>query len=471
MSDSLQCTPSNGTPRSMVLRHSAIAIMSMVVAWLFLGAIDEGGSGVWVLVTFAAAMLGAYVLLCRIAKQGPLEKIVISIANALVFPTKWRYSVLLVFAALPIATSIIHYIWFDGFSIPKVLVAKDVLQAALIRQELSDMPNWLAYLRAYAINCLFPIVLLLAVVMKRWRLVGVVAFFGMLYAVNMLQKSGPILIVLPSILYLVHKSRYLLAAIWCVSVVIVVLFMSFLSNPHLQPNFMREMFVDISVPAPNELALDHAESALPDPDLSNDLDPPFAKEETRRDPGIFGAVPVIYGLFDRVAYVPGRVVSQWTTLIPKDIPYGIGCGYRFLAPLLDCDFQNYALIIHDKLYPHYVAQGLQGSVNAASMMVGYANFGIIGVLAYALMQAILAWMLFVLFRQSPYLILPINVIYLFLLSSSDLLTMLLSGGWSLSILLFLMLARQKDTTVEIAVISDNNATEDNLPATPLSGIS
>lgn len=471
MSESPQRILSDKALPSIVTGHSTMFFMSAVVVWLLWGAIDEGGSGVWVLVTFAAAMIGAYTLLCRIAKHGPVEKVVLSLANAIIIPTRWRHSVLVAVAALPIVTSAVHYIWFNGFSIPDILIAEDVMEAALIRQELSNMPIWLAYLRAFAINCLFPISLLLAIVMKFWRMVVIIAFFGMLYAINMLQKSGPLLIVLPSILYLINRSKYLQAISWCFSVALVVVFMTFLSNPHLQPNFMRQALTEMPVIIQKDLGLDQTDLAEPDSDLpKTQHHQPSGTEESLTDSGSFGIVPLVGGLFDRVAYVPGRVVSQWTTLIPKEIPFGMGCGYRFLAPLLDCDFQNYALIIHDKLYPEYVARGLGGSVNAASMMVGYANFGTIGVLAYAFIQATLAWMIFVLFRNSRHLILPINIIYLFFLSSSDLLTMLLSGGWSLSILLFLMLARPKDEITDISATPDSDITHGHLPAAGLSGL-
>lgn len=471
MSESLQRTPSDRTLPSIVTRHGTMLFMSAVVVWLLLGAIDEGGSGVWVLVTFAAAMIGAYALLCRIAGHGPVEKIVLSLANAIIIPTGWRHSVLVAVAALPIITSVVHYIWFDGFSIPDILVAEDVMEAALIRQELSNMPSWLAYLRAFAINCLFPISLLLAIVMKFWRLVFIITFFGMLYAINMLQKSGPLLIVLPSILYLINISKYFRAALLFSCTALVVVFMSFLSNPHLQPSFMRQALSEVPVIIQQDLGLDQTDLGKPDSHFTDGRrHQPSDTEEANNDSGPFGIVPLVGGLFDRVAYVPGRVVSQWTTLIPKDIPFGMGCGYRFLAPFLDCEFQNYALIIHDKLYPEYVARGLGGSVNAASMMVGYANFGVIGVLAYAFIQASIAWVIFVLFRNSRHLILPINIIYLFFLSSSDLLTMLLSGGWSLSILLFLMLARQKDEITDISATPDSDVTHGHLPRTRLSAL-
>ena len=93
--------------------------------------------------------------------------------------------------------------------------------------------------------------------------------------------------------------------------------------------------------------------------------------------------------------------------------------------------------------------GLKGTVNAASMMTAYANFGWLGLALIGVFHAIVAWVLLIIFQRDPVLTLPINMTFILLLSSGDIFTLLFSGGWGLSILLFAMIARASEPQKEL----------------------
>ncbi|KWT64571.1 hypothetical protein APY04_3239 [Hyphomicrobium sulfonivorans] len=372
--------------KKSIFTHSPLVLMLVVTSWLTLGAAATGHLiAVLGLLIFGAVLAGTYAALntfpVHIAR--PRSLIAGNLANALV----WLVGL------TAIAISLIHYIWFDGFTLFSAGQAEDNVGVALVRQNATaSLPSWMMYANQITSRCLFPIAAVLALWRGKYALAVCVLAFGLLYSACLLQKSGPILLLLPSILLLIYKRHYFFAGIGATTALATVLALGFLGNP------------GIRTPQSVTGSLNNAST------LSNSL------------------------LF-RVAIVPGEVASEWFSVFPEKRSFGYGCGYRFLAPLVDCEFQNYARLIYDDFYKVEVSKGLQGTVNAASMMTAYANFGWPGLVGSAVLHALIAWVLMMMFARTPELLLPINATYIFLLSSGDLFTMLLSGGWGLAIFL------------------------------------
>jgi hypothetical protein len=379
-----------------------------------------------------AAMLATYIVLQWSRAGEWLKRLAEYFADRMIVSERTGFVVLCGIATLCVGISLLHYFVFDGFTLLRVLASRDSLDAAMIRQNTGNIPGWMNYLKAFAMSALFPVGLLLATMLRKRFLIAAFLFFGMLYAVNLLQKSGPIVIVLPTVLYLVGARRYVRAVILSAGVVCVVVSLGFVANPGIQPAFMRNAFRATMPASISRTTPEAGRDAKRAERKVKNVQPPQVRDGLSRLSG---------GLFNRVVIVPGNVVGLWTNLIPSEIPYGRGCGYRFLAPLLGCEFQNYSLIVYDKKYPEYTSVGIHGSVNAASMMVGFANFGPWGVIPYGILQGIMAIVLYRVFRRDPLLILPVNATYIFFLSSSDLLTTLLSGGWALAVLMFVTMGR------------------------------
>lgn len=423
-------------------RHAPIILMSLVVLWLAIGTNYVGSESATLLLgIFVAAMITTYALLQKFGTASWSDRAIENMADRLAFRRSHSPIVLWCLALLAVATSIVNYTFYSGFTLPQALIQQDALQIALIRQQTSNIPEWLQYLRAFSTKALFPIALVLAIASRAQLLAWTLAIMGAFYVVNMMQKSGPILLFLPTIVFFIITMRYGRAILLAALIGGLVGLMSLITNPSLRPAYVNNAFhttgesLQAIVPHAwnsTERVSEAPEVEVPEVEVPEVEDGPLAGEASSR---------IAQGLFTRVAITPGRVVALWVELIPKTIPYGAGCGYRFLAPFLGCEFKAYARVVYDQLYPENVARGLHGSANAGSMMVGYANFGLIGVVFYAALQGVLAWVLFILFRKEVLLIIPINIIYIFFLSSSDLLTTLLSGGWGLAVLFFVLIGR------------------------------
>jgi hypothetical protein len=399
-----------------VLARSPGIILIAVCLWVAFGAAWTGsGTAVAGVALFVMTGLAVYTLLLA---QRRLGRTLGSLLSYLTLPVAWRQYGLWIIGGFAIAVAIVHLTAFNGFTIPETLRSNDAIEIALIRQGVTtSIPGWMRYTSSIAIRSLFPIVLVLAVANRQIALAVLTGSVGLLYAVSLMQKSGPVLLLLPLVCYLALKSRLLGFSFGAALIAGTVLSMGFLANPTLRPN-----------------AHIVTEGTDPHPPASINSNPSDGRKTEQ----------LASGLFHRVAVVPGEVVGQWFAEIPASVPYGYGCGYRFLAPLLGCGFQDYTRILYDKEYPQEASMGLQGTLNAASMMNAYANFGWWGLVASGVIHAILLWGLTIIFCRDLKMILPINVTFLVLLSSGDFFTTLLSGGWAAAIVLFVLLGRQEN---------------------------
>jgi hypothetical protein len=292
------------------------------------------------------------------------------------------------------------------------------------------------YLNAIAVKAVFPIGLLLAVIHRMKALTAIVAIVGAFYSVCMLQKSGPVIFALPAMAYFFLSCRWLKLACTAVAVVGVVFAMGVIANPRIQSKAVQKTIQSLG-------------SALPDnAKRSHEVEKAAQIAEPEMQAGESATKSLFRELFKRVIVVPGDVAAIWFDAIPSAIPYGNGCGFRFLTPLLGCEFQNYSTILYGKLYAEETEMGLRGTVNAASMMTAYANFGMMGIVVSAVMHGILAWVLYVLFYQAPALSPAFNGIYLVLLTASDLFTLMLSGGWGFALLSYILLCRPRTLRVK-----------------------
>jgi len=145
---------------------------------------------------------------------------------------------------------------------------------------------------------------------------------------------------------------------------------------------------------------------------------------------------IAQGLYNRVLILPGEIVSEWFRLIPAEKPFLAGDGYRLVAKLRGHPFVNYSVDLYKVLYPEYVAQGLNGTVNVASFMYDYANFGTSGLILAGFLLALLLVIMELIFKDDLVGKMSINIFPILLLSSGALTTLLFSGGWGFLILMY-----------------------------------
>lgn len=145
--------------------------------------------------------------------------------------------------------------------------------------------------------------------------------------------------------------------------------------------------------------------------------------------------------------VPGKTVGDWFLLIPDEYPFLNGCGYRF-ARIFGCEFTEYSKVFYPRLYPQYAEKGLKGTVNVATFMYEYSNFGKTGLVLAALIVSLLFLFIQKLFDQDFVWLAVFNFFPALMLSSTSFTTLLFSGGWGLTILLFFIFRSRLITTAK-----------------------
>lgn len=164
---------------------------------------------------------------------------------------------------------------------------------------------------------------------------------------------------------------------------------------------------------------------------------------------LFGFVPHwAAGLIHRVLFVPGEVVGHWFAVIPSELPFANGCAYRPLAAVLGCTHMNFAQMVYASYNKYLIEKGVSGTMNAASFMEDYANFGISGLVGGGIFLAALLYLLGVLFAGRRKIGIALNIAPLLYLSSSALLPLLFSGGWLLTILLYAIFYDELNSSME-----------------------
>jgi hypothetical protein len=291
----------------------------------------------------------------------------------------------------------IHFSAMSQIPVWEAWKLHDSIAIALLRQNITaSQPGWLNYLSSFSVKAILPFTLLFLYFLKSKKLFWVCFSLALLYSVNFLQKSYLVSLLGPLLVWLTLSGFYKKASLFIAITLIGISFLTVATNPQLRGH----------VPV----------NQIQTPD--------------------FPVRAGILGLFDRVVVIPGKMVSDWFDHIPGTFEYAKGCGYNFMSPILGCEFINYQRLIYDQTFPDLAAQGLQGTSNAASFMYEYANFGYSGLVLSAVLLSLLFNIIEWVFQKDRKMMLSLNILPILLLSSQALSTLLFSGGWALTILLF-----------------------------------
>ena len=159
-----------------------------------------------------------------------------------------------------------------------------------------------------------------------------------------------------------------------------------------------------------------------------------------------GLEQILLNLYQRTTVVPGEMVVRWFETVPENKPFLWGSGYRLLALLKGEEFRNYSVELYPLFYPEFAKKGFKGSMNTASFMYDYANFGKIGLVLSGILLALIIVFLHALFGEDFHSKISINAFSILFLSSAAITTTLFSGGWGVMILLYLVLMRSNEST-------------------------
>ncbi len=286
----------------------------------------------------------------------------------------------------------------------------DLLIVSIRNEAGAGVPVWLNYLGHLQIKALAPVALILAWSGHRtlfWSLAVTAGSFAM----SLLAKSFVITLFIPLWIAFLTQRRWSSFAVLTTLFVLLTVGLSWAANPQ------KFRTVDTAPSA------EHAS--------------PIAEDEGVREHGLVG--DAVLGVGERILLMPGHTVAAWFQHIPTDIPFTKGAAVRPLALVLGMPFQDLSEHVYALEYPEMAAKQVPGTMGTASFMYGYANFGRYGLFGSGIIIGLMLVLAYVCFGPRWKWALVLNVFPLLCLCGGALPTVLLTHGWALTLILFMLL--------------------------------
>jgi hypothetical protein len=267
-------------------------------------------------------------------------------------------------------------------------------------------PIW-GYLSSINMKAFIPFTLFLCLVQNRKKEYWILLFFGVFYAISLMQKSHILSVLFPVLVFSILNKKWFLIAKYSSLSLLVIFSLVYITNPQLRGGVYDLKYTEESKK--------------------------IAKNKSN-DPA---AIKAVKSIFKRVIVVPGEMVSEWFRIIPNEKPFLHGNGYKIGSKINGEPFHDYSKELHPLVFPEYGKQGIQGTVNVAHFMREYSNFGAVGLVISGLLTALFFILLNKVFHNVSIVNkLAFNSFPIFLMSSGSLTTILLTGGWFFTIVLY-----------------------------------
>ncbi len=319
---------------------------------------------------------------------------------------------------------VLHYFYMEGVPLFKALATTDHLEVSSIRNKVTtECPKWINYLASFYIKAIIPFYLFYFFHQKKYTLFTILFLVSGFYTLSLLQKSYIVTIILPLFIFFLLKKSWWFSLLSILFIIGSVLYLTKVANPHLN----------------NEVSSQVNKQEIIDTTQTIDTSSNLAEKTPSNEHKV---VTMIKSLSERVFIIPGEIVSIWFTYIPDELPFLNGCGYRFLTPILKCDHIKYPEVIYDLEYPEYAKLGVKGTLVTSTFMHDYSNFGKLGLFISGIILSFLFFIVKLLFKNNFKFQLIFNLTPVLLLSSSALSTLLLSHGWMLTVILFVIYSKQ-----------------------------
>jgi len=314
-----------------------------------------------------------------------------------------------------------HFLMLGNIPLLEALSDDTDLGVSIVRQQgYFGLPGFMRYASDYSVKALGP-ALLLSTYYFRSRLFWAVLAIGVIYSLGLFARILPIILFLPLLVYLVMLRRWLHLAGAMAMLVLVLGLATILSSVTLRESFivLAEEYLD----APTSV------EKMPKP------------RDLRGHDGDWRRTSAVYALYERAMVVPGQVIYQWFDYYDEPERRENGCGYRLLAAHIGCRYVPVPSKLYVAFYPENYEQGMRGSLNSASFMTEFANFGTRGFLLSALLAGCLFAAIRVIYRNHP-LALPMNLPLIIAAMESSIVTALNSGaGWLVMTAIFFLFFR------------------------------
>lgn len=399
------------TTLNILRKNYTLLLYAFVIIVLMIGIYAQSGTSFFFyLFVFVASFYSCSFLFLKLKLHEVIHRMISTFQLPVFYSER-----IAIFAIVSVVACIgIHLTYIGELPVLVCLNSVDELWIADYRNSLTrNTPTIINYMSSFLITAAIPFFMVYVYQKMKTKWFWFFTVLSAIYALNLLQKSYIVTIFIPILMFFIVSKKwtkvFLLSAFCAVSV----LFLVMLSNPSLRSKSY--------------------ESA---PEQKQAIEKIKVDEEVK-----YPLVNAIIGTFERVVYTPGKVVSQWFEAVPEKLPFQHGCGYRFLAPVLGCEFREYAYEIYPIAYPHYVERGFSGSVNTASFMYDYVNFGTIGLALSGLLLALIFCFVQGVFLNDHEGSIIFNTFPVLILSSTSISTLMFSGGWGLLLLLYFLFGK------------------------------
>ena len=396
------------------LNHLSIYVYSIIFVFLCVGVFSISNFKFFPsLLLFFIVLIIAYTLLVRFK---PLQNQTLQFLKNFSVPENTQKMV--IYFLIIITPIFIVYHWYVLGGIPTIrgYGSHNSFYIYQLRNSVTKAGTFVNYMYSFETKAILPF-LIMYLYKTKSKLFYPILIIGSAYGLSLVMKSIIISILLPVGIYCVFDRKFVTAAIVLLITVLGLFMLTFCANPALR---------------------------------GGDTYQPNGKNiEMQQPTSVFTSANNSFkGLKNRVIYIPGKTVAYWFLCIPKHAPFLHGDGYKPLAKIKGRPFHDYSTELYQYVYPTWYAQGFRGTVNCASFMYDYANFGNWGMVLSGMVLAILFYAMYLLNRYNLAASTSMNVIHYLMISSSSLTTMMLSGGWGLFLALFMLTKDKFEEKVE-----------------------
>lgn len=337
--------------------------------------------------------------------------------------------------AIAIGYIVVHLLWLGDIPIVVGATINDYYDVMRIRQKIFyDAPALYRYPPNVLLKSLFPFLILYFYVTGRriqfWLAFAVAALYG----AALMNKMFVVIPAVPILIYTLYQRKVRLLGILLGLPCILLALLVFVQNPHIRPEFWTAR--DQATASGKPLVIESV------PYKKNSTATDVNQMATEVKKAAFPAMQFIETIYIRIFLIPGQVVTAWFNNIPHRIDYAHGCGYRVVAALLNCEFRFVPQLIHDIENPALVAEGIKGTMTAANFMEDYANFGRGGLIGSGIMMGFLLALIGMIYYGNWRMAILLNFIPVAMLLELPLTTILFTGGWALTTVLYLLFRSQ-----------------------------
>ena len=344
-----------------------------------------------------------------------------------------------------------HFLMLGHVPVLEALTSDSDLGVSVVRQKgYLVLPNFMRYASDYSVKAIGPALMLLTYYFRS-RLFWAVLVIGAIYCVGLFVRILPIILFMPLLVHLFMQRRWLHVVVAIATVAVLVGALTILSSITLRESAMSATENSLNVLSgvvKMSPSRDLRGEVSPSRDLRGEVSPSrdlrgevSPSRDLRGEEGDWRRTSAIYALYDRALLVPGQVIYQWFEYYDEPDRRENGCGYRLLAEHIGCRYVPVPNKLYAAFYHENYENGLRGSLNAASFMTEFANFGPRGFLLSALLAGCLFAAVRVIYRNHP-LALPMNLPLIVAAMESSILTAINSGsGWLVMTAIFLLFFR------------------------------